>query len=82
MEQQKWIDRLGLLDRAGSRWWPIGGGVYVIHAIKRVHGMRLIMPRWDRKARARALAPIIQRTGGIPDTSPRKTTDENDFGRD
>ncbi|MDD2991567.1 MAG: class I SAM-dependent methyltransferase [Zoogloea sp.] len=81
LEQQKWIDRLGLLDKAGPRWWPIGGGVYVIHAIKRVHGMRLIMPKWDRKARARALAPIIQKSGGT-DAGPRKTTYENDIGRD
>ncbi len=82
VEQQKWIDRLALLDRPGPRWWPIGGGVYVIHAIKRVQGMRLIMPRWDRKARARALAPIIQKTRGLSNGSPRKTTDESDFGRD
>lgn len=82
VEQQKWIDRLGLMDQAGARWWPIGGGVYVIHAIKRVQGMRLIMPKWDRKARARALAPLIQKAGGSSRSFPRKTTEESDFGRD
>lgn len=64
VEQQQWIERLRGLDWAGGRWWPIGGGVYVIHAIKRVQGLRLITPKWDRKAGARALAPLVQKTGG------------------
>jgi SAM-dependent methyltransferase len=82
LDQQKWIDRLNLMDRAGERWWPIGGGVYIIHAIKKVQGMRLIMPKWDRKARARALAPIIQKTGDPSKGCPHKTTTEKNFGRD
>jgi hypothetical protein len=36
----------------------------MVHGIKRVQGMRLIMPRWDRKAGARALAPLVQRSRG------------------
>ena len=27
--------RLGWLEKAGRRWWPLGGGVYFLHAIKR-----------------------------------------------
>ncbi|HEX6005472.1 MAG TPA: methyltransferase domain-containing protein [Burkholderiales bacterium] len=44
--QQKWLDRFGFMDQAGDRWWPMGGGVYFLQAVKRVHGMRLIMPAW------------------------------------
>ena len=51
------------MEAAGDRWWPIGGAVYVIQAIKRQHGMRMILPAWrERKARAKALAPVAQRT--------------------
>ena len=51
------------MDKAGDRWWPIFGGTYLLQAVKRVHGMRLIMPRWrDRLARAKALAPAVQKT--------------------
>ena len=82
LAQQTWIDRLGCLDQAGERWWPIGGGVYIIHAIKRVHSMRLIMPKWDRKATARSLAPLIQKTGGPAKGPSQKTSDERNFGRD
>lgn len=66
--QQKWVERLHCFEWAGDRWWPIGGGVYVIHAIKRVQGIRLIMPKWDIKARARALAPVVQKAGVRGDT--------------
>jgi len=40
------------------------GGVYVVRAVKRVHGMRIITPAWrQERARRRALATIPQRNG-------------------
>ena len=47
------LSRFGFLEAAGDRWWALGGGVYLIHAVKRVHGMRLITPKWEGKWRAR-----------------------------
>lgn len=59
-----WLGRLGFMESAGARWWPILGGVYVVRAVKRVHGMRLIAPAWRKeRARRRALAAIPQRNG-------------------
>ncbi|MNC92563.1 hypothetical protein D3C83_90150 [compost metagenome] len=47
------------MDPAGDRWWPIAGGVYFLQAVKRVRGMRLIMPKWsDRLAPKKDLAPV------------------------
>ena len=43
----KWLDRFAFLEKAGDRWWAKGGGVYFVHAIKRVYGMRLIKPKWN-----------------------------------
>lgn len=49
------------MEPAGDRWWPIAGGVYVIRAVKRVHGLRLIKPRWKTASKAhKALSPISQ----------------------
>jgi hypothetical protein len=46
------------MEAAGDRWWPIQGGVFFLQAVKRVRGLRLIMPRWsDRFAPKKALAP-------------------------
>ena len=59
-----WLERFGFMESAGARWWPILGGVYVVRAVKRVHGMRLIAPAWRKeRARRRALAAIPQRNG-------------------
>jgi SAM-dependent methyltransferase len=60
----EWLARFRFMEQAGERWWPILGGVYVVRAVKRVHGMRLIAPAWRReRARRRALAPVAQRNG-------------------
>jgi SAM-dependent methyltransferase len=62
ISQEKWLARWDFMDAAGDRWWPIAGAVYVLQAIKRQHGMRLITPKWsDRMARAKALAPVAQK---------------------
>jgi len=42
-----WPERFGFMEKAGDRWWALGGGVYMLQAVKRVHGMRLISPRWE-----------------------------------
>ena len=45
----QWLNRFAFAERAGQRWWPYLGAVYVVHAIKRVKGMRLIGPAWNKK---------------------------------
>jgi len=60
----QWAARFDFMEKAGDRWWPIMGGVYVVRAVKRVHGMRIITPAWrQERARRRALATIPQRNG-------------------
>ena len=46
---EKWLHRFSFLEKAGDRWWPYLGAVYVVQAIKRVRGMRLIGPAWSKK---------------------------------
>jgi SAM-dependent methyltransferase len=59
--QGKWLRRSAFMEKAGDRWWPIAGGVYVVRAVKRTVGMRLMMPNWrSRSAPAKALAPVTQ----------------------
>ena len=62
----RWLERWRFLDRAGSRWWPVCGGVYVLQGVKRVQGMRLITPRWrDNVAEKKGLAPVTRRGRGV-----------------
>jgi SAM-dependent methyltransferase len=60
---QVWLQRFAFMEKAGARWWPVTGGVYVVRAKKRVHGMRLITPAWrQERARRRGLATVSQQT--------------------
>lgn len=43
---EKWLSRFAFMEEAGERWWPYLGAVYIVQAIKRVRGMRLIGPAW------------------------------------
>jgi SAM-dependent methyltransferase len=61
--EKRWLDRFAFLEKAGARWWPVTGGIYVVRAVKRVHGMRIVTPAWrQERARRRALAPVSQRS--------------------
>jgi SAM-dependent methyltransferase len=54
----RWLSRWSFMEKAGDRWWPVLGSVYMLAAVKRVRGMRLIGPVWKRKEERRvALAP-------------------------
>jgi SAM-dependent methyltransferase len=55
--QEMWLRRCGFFEQAGDRWWPIAGGVYFLRATKRVLGMRVITPAWERPKNGLATAP-------------------------
>lgn len=61
---KKWIDRFSFVEQAGNRWWPVCGGIYVVSAVKRVSGMRLLTPRWkarqSKRVTARATGVALQ----------------------
>jgi SAM-dependent methyltransferase len=60
--EQKWLERFAFMEKAGDRWWPIAGGVFFLQAVKRVRGIRLIMPKWsDLAAPKKNLAPVPER---------------------
>jgi SAM-dependent methyltransferase len=64
--QGRWLERFGFMEKAGERWWPICGSVYVVRAVKRVAGMRLVTPNWrDKRVAKKALAPVTQRENGL-----------------
>ena len=63
---EAWQGRLSFMEPAGDRWWAIGGAVYMLQAIKRVRGMRLITPAWQERAVAeKPLVAAAKREGQI-----------------
>ena len=62
MDKAKWLHRWSWMDRLGAQWWPILGGAYVVVAVKKVHGARIVGARWkNRRPQTKAAVSIAQR---------------------
>lgn len=46
---KKWLHRFAFMEKAGDRWWPYFGAIYIIQAIKRVQNMCLVGLIWNQK---------------------------------
>jgi SAM-dependent methyltransferase len=57
----KWLQRFAFLEKAGDRWWPYLGALYMVQAIKRVKGMRLVGPALQRSSK--------RMSAGVPATN-------------
>ncbi len=59
VRQERWLARWQFMEKAGDRWWPFLGAIYLLTAVKRVRGMRLVGAVWKRKEEtARRLSPV------------------------
>jgi hypothetical protein len=60
------LRRFSFFEKTGDRWWPITGGVYYLRATKKVLGMRILAPAWERRERRKkALAPAARAREGL-----------------
>ena len=67
LQSSRWLARFSWLDRWGSRWWPILGGAYVVVAVKRVPGGRMLGRAWTKNsAKVGAAMPVTQRHQAQP----------------
>jgi SAM-dependent methyltransferase len=66
----QWLSRYGFMEAAGDRWWAIFGAIYMVTAIKRVRGMRLVGPL---KVKKPVLAPSLKAAATTP--SPTRNKD-------
>jgi hypothetical protein len=65
LSSERWLQRFAWMDRVGDRWWPVLGAVYVICAVKRVRGMRLVgLMRQDRRSKVQAAPAAVARRHG------------------
>jgi SAM-dependent methyltransferase len=67
---EQWLGRYGFMEAAGDRWWPIFGAIYMVTAIKRVRGMRLVGPL---KVKKPVLAASLKAAATTP--SPTRNKD-------
>lgn len=57
IQSKKWLSKLGWLELAANRWWPIFGASYYLVAVKRVRGMRLLEASWKKPSLKPRVAP-------------------------
>jgi len=68
---ERWLDRFAWMDRVGDRWWPVLGAVYMVVAVKRVRGMRLVgLARRERAKAPAAPAVVTNRQHRQPEREP------------
>ena len=83
VRQERWLARLQFMEKAGDRWWPFLGAVYLLTAVKRVRGMRLIGAVWKGKEEpARRLAPVATTRTFLTGDSNSAVIDAQDAAND
>src|SRR5437868_3054829 len=65
IESPRVLRRFGFMEPAGDRWWAVGGAVYMLQAIKRVRGMRLLTPAWQEQKDAREKTLAAAKRQGV-----------------
>ncbi len=55
----RWLSRFGWMERTGDRWWPVFGAVYLLVAVKRVRGMRLVGLVREQRTLPKAAPAVI-----------------------
>jgi len=62
INQGGWLEHFGWMESAGDRWWPMLGAVYLLVAVKRVRGLRLVgLAKRSRLKRKAASAVVAHR---------------------
>lgn len=57
---ERWLARWDWIDGVGERWWPVFGAVYMLVAVKRVRGMRLVgLAKRERERSHVQAAPAV-----------------------
>ena len=65
-DNPKWFERWSFMDKLGAQWWPILGGAYVIVAVKKVQGGRILGATWKHRApSAKAAVTLARRQNEI-----------------
>jgi SAM-dependent methyltransferase len=64
LRRYRWLRRFAWMEDRGDRWWPVFGAVYLLVAVKRVRGMRLVgLARRERVKASTASAVVANKEG-------------------
>lgn len=57
-----WSQRWRWMDAAGARWWPGLGATYLLTAVKRRTGLRVLSPAWKKTSRRATSAAVARQS--------------------
>ena len=57
IQNGKWLKRFAWMDKLGNSSWSLCGGVHLLVAVKRVHGVRMMSPNWQN-SRVKGVPPV------------------------
>jgi SAM-dependent methyltransferase len=57
---EPWLARFEWMESTGDRWWPVLGAVYLLVAVKRVRGMRLVGLVRRQRVVAKAAPAVVR----------------------
>ncbi len=67
LRSEKWLARSAWVESLGQRWWPVFGAVYLLVAVKRVRGMRLVgLARAQKRAKPASAVAVHPRRDAPP----------------
>ncbi len=69
LRSQSWLDRMAWLDRVGEHAWPVLGAVYMVTAVKRVRGMRLVGLAHRRRALRQGVPATVVNRAPAPNSA-------------
>ncbi len=70
LKSQRWLTRFEWMESAGERWWPVLGAVYLVVAVKRVRGMRLVGLVRSQRQTSKAATAAVSHRNHISSTKP------------
>lgn len=77
LKNENGMESMGFLEKAGDRWWPVFGSLFMLSAVKRIPGMRLVGKIQTKKARLRGLVPAANSSAPTSSTSSKQISETN-----
>ena len=74
LASERWLARTAWMDATGDRWWPVFGAVYLVVAVKRVRGMRLVGLIKRERSLAHPAPAVVANRHSRRDVNERETT--------
>jgi SAM-dependent methyltransferase len=59
LRSERWLARYAWMDHTGDRWWPVLGAIYMLVAVKRMRGMRLVGLAPRERAKTQAAPAVV-----------------------